>query len=381
MIKVLQVSRHYPPHTGSIETAVRTVVDCLSGEVEMDVLTCREQGEAVSDVVGDTVITRSNTLFTYRGEPFSPMFIYDLKDKAKRADIIHFHLPFPLADFACLLSGFKGKVIVTYYYDINTGLHYFYKPLLHYILGRANMIIAPSQKLINYSEFLSEYADKCTVIPLSVNIEKYTDIDIYPFLRLEYPHNRKVLFVGELTKSKGVDILLSVFKLITGAELFIVGRGDIQEELYDYADKNQLEEKVHFLGNLDDEDLLSAYADCDFFVFPSISDENFGIVQLEAMMFGKPVVNTNLQTGVADVSKDMLTGITVPAGDAGALAGAIQRLINDEELLRIMGNNAYKRVRQYYDAKKNCRELLNIYLSIVAGIDISDKKEKKKRII
>ncbi|MDR0919103.1 MAG: glycosyltransferase [Oscillospiraceae bacterium] len=378
-MRVLQITKYYSPHIGSIETAVKTLVDTIKDYADISVLSCQEKGLAVSDIIDDTIITRSNTITDIHDEPISFGFINDFKDFSKRADIVHIHLPFPLASLAFFLSKFKGKIVISWYYDTKSIL---LKPLVWSLLSKAHCIIAPSQKLIDTSEFLGDFRDKCKVVPLSVNIEKYEKTDTYPLLteKLRYPHNKKILFVGRLTASKGIEVLLSAFKHINGGELFIVGQGNLLNDLKVYSEINKMGEKIHFLGILDDEDLYSAYADCDFSVFPSVSDENFGIVQLEAMVFGKPVINTDLPTGVAEISLDKLTGITVPVNDVLALAGAMQKLINDEELVRLMGLNSYKRVRQLYSAEKNMKEIFDVYCSLISGIEIAPA-EKQKRII
>ena len=105
------------------------------------------------------------------------------------------------------------------------------------------------------------------------------------------------------------------------------------------------------MGNLSDEDLKSAFADCDIFVLPSTAkSEAFGIVQLEAMVYGKP--------SVPYVSLDGQTGITVKAGDVDDLADAINKLVSDDELRNRYGENAAKRILS--DFEKNMM-MENVY--------------------
>lgn len=108
--------------------------------------------------------------------------------------------------------------------------------------------------------------------------------------------------------------------------------------------------QVHFLGNLEEADLRAAFADCDIFVLPSTANsEAFGIVQQEAMVYGKPVINTALPTGVPHVSLDGVTGITVPPEDVPALAQAIQKLADGKALREQYGRAAAKRVEEEYE--------------------------------
>jgi rhamnosyl/mannosyltransferase len=156
---------------------------------------------------------------------------------------------------------------------------------------------------------------------------------------------------------KGVDVLLDAFRKVRGCELFICGTGPLEEELKAKA----ADLPVHFLGRLTDEELKSAFADCDVFVLPSVENsEAFGIVQQEAMVYGKPVINTSIPTGVPYVSIHGETGLTVPPRDVDALAQAITTLAKDVPLRRKYGVNARKRVLTEYDYQKNMEKILAV---------------------
>ena len=164
---------------------------------------------------------------------------------------------------------------------------------------------------------------------------------------------------------KGVDVLLRAMKDVTGAELFISGSGDKEEELKAYVRDNGMGSKVHFMGFLSDEDLKSAFSDCDVFVLPSVQrSEAFGIVQIEAMVYGKPVINTDLPSGVPYVSLNGKTGITVKPGDADELKTAIQSLVDDPSSRKFYGINARERVLSEFNEDDVIVRLHNLLSNI-----------------
>ena len=305
---ILQINKAYFPHIGGIETLVRTYARAFSqrSDAEMQVLVCQEKGKT------------AGSLGTYFSCPLSFSFFRLFRKMSRNADVIIFHMPFPLGDLACLLSGFKGKVILMWHSDVvkQKKLLFFYKPILKRFLKRADVIITATQGHIDGSAFLPEFREKCTVIPYGIDTEKYRNAPLLPILteKLHDQNAVKVFFAGRLVYYKGADVLLRAFEKTKGCELFIAGTGTLEEQLK--AQAVQMNQRVHFLGVLSDEDMKSAFADCDIFVLPSVANsEAFGIVQLEAMVYGKPVINTALPTGVPHVSLDGVTGITVPPSD------------------------------------------------------------------
>ncbi len=379
-MKILQVNKLYYPHIGGIETVVQNIAEGLNDRTEMEVLVCQPKGKAMSEVVNDVFVSRSGSMGTLFSMPISLSFISDFKQKAKNADVVHVHLPFPLADLACIMSEYKGKVVISWHSDVvkQKKLMFFYKPILKRFLRRADKIIVATKGHIDGSKYLKPYRNKCEIIPYGLNIEDYEDIeDFRPILSdlLVSKQNKKVLFTGRLVYYKGVEVLINAFEKIIGCELFIVGKGNLESELKARVEELGLADKVHFMGNLSFEELKYAFADCDIFVLPSVANsEAFGIVQMEAMVYGKPVINTSLPTGVPHVSLDGQTGITVPPNDVLALAGAIQKLADDDDIREKFGQNAYKRTREKFGMQKMLDDIYGLYEELLG----SKSKELKE---
>lgn len=372
-LKILEVNKAYFPHIGGIETLVKQYSEEL-GQFDTQVRTlvcCDNRGGSIRERVNGVPVIRAANFGTYFSCPISTQFVIQFRRLSQKADVIHIHMPFPLADFAMLLSGFKGKVVLSWHSDIvkQKKLLTLYKPLLKYLLNRADMIFVATEGHIDGSDFLPEYREKCRILPYGITVEDYLNIDRKPILteKLTDKNSVKVFFTGRLVYYKGVDVLLKAFRLVNGCELFIAGTGELEAELKAYAKEHNMEDKVHFLGFLPDDELKQAYADCDIFVLPSVAkSEAFGIVQLEAMVCGKPVINTLLPSGVPHVSIHKKTGLTVPPSDFESLSAAILALARNRELREEYGKNAADRVMENFNEKDVIRKLYE-YLS--EGID------------
>jgi glycosyltransferase involved in cell wall biosynthesis/GT2 family glycosyltransferase len=181
----------------------------------------------------------------------------------------------------------------------------------------------------------------------------------------------RLLFVGRLEPRKGIDTLLRaaprVLQECPRATLVVAGEppngGDIAEDFYRRCGVPGARERVRFLGRVDDARLASLYAATDIFVAPS-RYESFGLVYLEAMARGKPVVACRAG-GAASVVADGETGLLVPPDDAGALAGALVRLAGDAALRARLGAAARERVRERYGVERMVRETIEFYLTLI----------------
>ena len=361
-LRVLEVNKAYFPHVGGIESIVRQYSSELPvqhSDVRVRTLVCRDGlGFGMNERIGGVDLRRSGSLGTYFSCPLSVSFLRDFRKMAAKSDVVHIHVPFPLADLALLLSGFKGTVAVSWHSDIvkQKKLLKLYAPLLRNLLRRADIIFVATKGHIKGSDWLRPYARKCRVLPYGVNVNEYLTTPEKPILtkKCSDSNNVKIFFTGRLVYYKGVDVLLKAFRgaKLQNAELFIAGTGELEESLRRYAEKTGISSRVHFLGFLEDNDLKQAFADCDIFVLPSVEkSEAFGIVQLEAMASGKPVINTSLPSGVPYVSLHGKTGLTVPPKDCKALAAAMRTLALDGEMRKKFGEAAKKRAAEHFDEK------------------------------
>ena len=371
-LRILEVNKAYFPHTGGIETLVRQYseeIGTIDG-VEVKTLVCRDGrgGTSHEDMCG-VDLTRAGSAGTLFKCPLSLSFVGLFRKMAKNADVVHIHVPFPLADAALMLSGFRGRVVVSWHSDVvrQKKLMLVYGPFMRYLLKRADVIAVATEGHIKGSDYLREYAEKCRIVPYGITAEDYLSVERTPFLteKCADSNSVKVFFTGRLVYYKGVEVLLRAFRYVSKSrcrcELFIAGEGELREKLETMAERYGISDKVHFLGFLPDEQLRQAYADCDIFVLPSVvKSEAFGIVQLEAMIYGKPVINTALPSGVPYVSIDGETGLTVPPDAPKALAKAIVRLAADGDMRERYGKAARERVISHFSEENVIMRLYDI---------------------
>jgi len=146
---------------------------------------------------------------------------------------------------------------------------------------------------------------------------------------------------------KGYEYLVAAMKDVPEANLLIIGKGKLRNQLGMQIERLGLSKRVHIVDPVDQ--LAAYYHACDVFALPSCEpSEVFGLVQVEAMACGKPVVNTALPTGVPEVSLDGKTGRTVPPKDASALAGALCEILTDQQKYMRFSRSATEEVAERF---------------------------------
>jgi glycosyltransferase involved in cell wall biosynthesis len=371
--KVLQVNKLYFPHIGGVEKVVQDISEGLPKEFfDVEVLVCQQKGSLEVEFINNVKITRANSLGVYLSMPISIEFPNRLYNLGKDVDIIHFHFPFPLGDMSYLFNQWRmgkkrPKIVVTWHSDIvrQKKAMIFYKPFLNRFLQLADVIIVTSPNMIENSRYLRKFRDKCIIVPLGIDLKtlKTTVNQKVPRIKLKY--EKTVLFVGRLCYYKGINFLIEAMENVQ-ANLVIIGEGELRNELETICKGKQLVDKVHFIGRCDQTELNSWYELCDLFVLPSIEpSEAFGLVQAEAMSVGKPVINTNLPTGVPFVSVHGETGLTVQPRNVIELENAINRVLLNPLEASLYGENAVKRVQELFTKSAMLSKITKIYRDLI----------------
>ncbi len=273
-----------------------------------------------------------------------------------------------MAVLAYFASGFRGPLVFTYHCDIvrQRLMGSAFSSILHRALDRASAIIATSHSYMESSLVLQAHREKCHVIPLGIPLEKFhtPDSHIVDWIRNQYGPSI-IVAVGRLVAYKGFEYLIRAMTKVDG-HLLLIGNGPLRAELEAIARQLGLFERVTILSGV--ADVVPYYHAADVFVLPSINrSEAFGLVQIEAMACGTPVVNTQLDSGVPFVSRHDESGITVPPCDSDSLAAAIQMLLRNPEMRMRMGAAGKVRLHAEFNVELMARKTLSIYKAVADG--------------
>jgi glycosyltransferase involved in cell wall biosynthesis len=371
-MKVLQLGKYYPPYMGGIESHLRQLCGELKSKVDLDVVVCNSEMRDVDDVVDGVHVHRCAELAKVASTSLCPTMPLALSKRDY--DILHVHFPHPMGVMSYLASKKprNHRIIVSYHSDIvkQKRLLQVYRPFMNLVLQHASAILCTSPNYLESSESLRAFRDKCVVVPLGIDLAELT-VTLEIRARAAEIRTRigapLLLSVGRLAYYKGFEHAIRALREIPGAHLVIVGDGPLKGSLEACAHDEGVSERVHFEHGVSDAELVAFYAACDVFVLPSVArSEAFAIVQLEAMACSRPVVNTNLDSGVPFVSRHEESGLTVPPEDPHALAAAIRRILDDAHFRDELGARGRARVASEFTKEKMAASVLAVYEKALA---------------
>lgn len=377
-MKILQLGKFYPIR-GGVEKVMWILARGLSARgVDCDMLCARLRGDKADPADqpfedgDDFRFNTHGTIYCVKAltkkaaTMISPAMIKWLKKHQANYDIIHVHHPDPMAALALKKSGFKGKVVLHWHSDIvsQKALLRLYKPLQDWLVKRADVIVGTTPAYIKASPYLNDVQDKCTYVPIGINPIVFKE-EGAEAIRRRFPGKTILLSIGRLVPYKGFSVLIRAMKYLPEQyHLIIGGKGPLQKELEGIIDAEDLRGRVTLDGYIPDETLPDYFGACDIFILPSImKTEAFGIVQIEAMSCGKPVVATIIPgSGVSWVNEDGVSGRNVTLGDPKAMATAIE---NVQERYSVFSDGARKRFDALFTETKMINSILKIYETLV----------------
>jgi glycosyltransferase involved in cell wall biosynthesis len=360
-MRILHIGKYYPPVPGGMERFLGDLVEAQ-----------RAAGHEVSVLVHDDKryarggdppwLMRCPVWMQLQFAPVSPRFAFWLWRVIRQnaPDILHIHMPNISAFWALLLlSARRIPWVVHWHADVEPSRfrlslrlgypHYFI--FERALLERADAIIVTSPQYLEASKPLQPWTLKCHVVPLGVAHGRLPEVAPGEAAGLWNTDGLRVLAVGRLAYYKGFETLVRAVIGTPGLELVLVGEGEERRRLEKLLSEAGNPPSVRLLGEADDATVHRLMASCDVFCLPSRErTEAFGLVLLEAMRYGKPLVVSNLPgSGMTWVARDGQNAVLVPPEDVDAWRAALLALAQAPANRQLMGRLGAERYEREFD--------------------------------
>lgn len=364
-MKVLQLGKFYPVG-GGVEKVMVDLMGGLSARGMYCDMLCAGVGlSGISRINSRSKLICVDSWCKLAATMIAPGMISQLRRICQEYDIIHVHHPDPMACLALYLSGYKGRVVLHWHSDIakQRFLLQLYRPLQHWLLKRADVVVGTSPVYMQESPHLAHWQHKVCCLPIGIEPVS-PNKEAVEELRSRYGGRHIIFSLGRLVPYKGYRYLIEAARYLSEDYVVLIGgTGPLHNELQERIRHWGVTDRVKLLGRISEEDLPAYYGACSLFCLSSVQKtEAFGIVQIEAMSCGKPVVATRIpQSGVAWVNSDEESGLNVEPGDARALASALRRICEDEELGRLLSAGARERFQRLFHIDRMIDETINLY--------------------
>lgn len=375
MIRVLTFGRYADDNFGGLERYVFELGRALEGEVSFVNVVAHRGARPDVPMAGETVYARP--IASLGDTPVCPAMPLHALWRHRRApfDIVHLQFPAdPMAHLAYELLPRTVKRVIGWHSDIirQQRLLKLYRPFLDHSLRRADAIVAATPAHIASSGQLSVVRDTARfhVVPYGFDLSRFRERPaLADAIRARYPGRFLLFGLGRHVYYKGFEFLIRALASVPGARLALGGQGPLTAELRRVAREAGVGERVEFVGRIPDRELPAWYHACDVFCLPSVEPaEAFGIVQVEAMACGKPVLCCQLGNGVNWVNRDGETGLAVPVADPAALAAALTRLHGDPALRTRLGEAGRRRAFGVFSAEAMARGTLAVYREVLSRL-------------
>jgi O-antigen biosynthesis rhamnosyltransferase len=367
-MKILHIYKsYYPFSVGGIEKHIHSLCESLYDYgIESTVLTTKSGSPAHSDQVGKSTIHYFPSILEIASCPISPALLKNFRRFSRDFDILHYHFPWPFADLTNLLTSVNKPVIVTYHSDIvrQKYLKIVYYPFMHLFLNHADAIIASSDNYLESSPILKKYSRKVTVIPFGLDERQYPPADeerVQSWQRRV--GNNFFLFVGSLRYYKGLDFLLEAVHE-TDIRVVIAGSGSEEIRLRQLQETQKMN-NVIFTGPVNERDKAALYKLCRGSIAPAhLRTEAFCISLLESLIYGKPAISTELETGTSFVNRHQISGLVIPPANPQAIKQAMLQLLTDENLYQRLREGTQTHYQQYFKATLMRDKHIQLYQNI-----------------
>ncbi len=365
-MKILQLGKFFPIK-GGVEKVEYDLMRGLAEQgVDCDMLCAALKGKGDIICSGEHArLIYCHTWMEIAGTMIAPTMISTLWRICRKYDVIHVHHPDPMACMALFFSGYRGKVVLHWHSDIvrQKYLMGLYRPFQNWLIRRADLIVGTTPVYVEQSDDLKRAQHKITYLPIGTE-EIVPDMEGAHQLREKYSNHKIVFSLGRLVHYKGYHNLIEAAQYLSDDYVVVIGgTGPLRESLEQLIKERKLEKKVKLLGFVKDEEVAAYFTACDIFVLPSVQKtEAFGIVQIEAMSCGKPVVATKIPgSGTAWVNAHGISGLNVTPEQPKEIADAILTITKDRDAYEVYATGARQRFEKMFTKEKMVAGAMGIY--------------------
>ena len=375
MANIVHFGKYYFPDVGGIESVTVSLARgaVLAGH-SVSVVCFKKTQANIKEIIDGVRVTRAPAKLI-ASQPLGFKYFFLCIFASKEADVIHLHVPNMLGALCTLFIPAKVRLLVHWHSDVlNKGLlGQLFRPLEFALLRRANSVVVTSQVYADASKTLARFREKITVVPIGVPDAKYEgdDSQLPPDLEAEIDSRKIVLAVGRLVPYKGFNVLIQAAQqLAKDSVVVIVGGGPLYQELQQSIESVGVKDRVLLAGRLSNAALHALFERATLYCLPSTSRaEAFGVVLLEAMANGLPIVASDIPgSGVPWVNQHGLSGMNVPVKDAKALADACNQILTSGVLQRKFSQGARQRFLTEFTEEASITRMLFAYDRLLASL-------------
>lgn len=391
-MRVLHLGKYFPPAVGGMERFLGDLVGAQrAGGIAASAIVHDHHGKRLPDE--PAWLMRCPVLFRLFFAPISPAFPLWLDRAISRfaPDVLHIHMPNLSAFWALLLPRARGLPWVVHWHsDVEPSrfrrslrmLYPCYRVFESAVLEHADAIVATSPDYLAASHPLQRWREKCVVVPLGLDPSRLSDQDTAAS-SLWRDGTFRVLAIGRLSYYKGFETLIRAVARLDGGELIVVGDGEERNALERVLASEGSPSRIRLVGEVDDVTCQKLLASCDIFCLPSRErTEAFGIVLMEAMRYGRPLLVSRIPgSGVLWVVQDGQNGVHVPMEDPAAWRDALADLAARPERRRALGLAGRLRFEREFDIRHSAARMASIYRTVLRQDDVDVRPNRRALVV